>query len=160
MIVNRNPDPKADLRPELTVYFKNPGAVPPEGVQLHKGDRHQPDSSATAQSTAQPPDWDERVVKMDLTHKTDEAILLEVMTETGATAVMPTAEDQADMDRLQKLEEEGKVASEAMKERVRGAILKRKQEKKAARRAAKAAGVGQPTTTGAPNRGTDIKTPA
>jgi hypothetical protein len=117
MIVNRDPRPDANVRPLLTLYFKNPNAVRPEGLEANVGERHQPASSATAESKAQPPDWDERVVEIDLDNKTDDVILLDVLKETGATAVMPTAEEQADIDTLKKLEEEGKVVSAAAKEK-------------------------------------------
>jgi len=129
MIVNRDPNATRDLPSTLTLYFKNPSAVRPEGSESNVGERHQPPSSATAESKAQPPDWDEHVVKIDLAQKTDDAILLDVMKETGATAVMPTAEEQTAIDALQKLEEEGKVASAAALEKNRDKMLRRKKRR-------------------------------
>ncbi|KAL2019430.1 hypothetical protein VTK56DRAFT_9635 [Thermocarpiscus australiensis] len=95
MIVNRTNDQEGPAT--LTLYFREPGAT-------LKSDIPQPSSSTDGFSKAPEPAEGERVVTIDMKNRRSDAILREFMDKSGAVAVMPTPQDEAEMREAEELE--------------------------------------------------------
>lgn len=108
MIVNRTADENGPAT--LRLYFRNASATKPADAPERP---FQPSSSLQGESPAQPPMWDEKVVEIDVKGKREEAILEEVMSQTGAEALETPKADEEAMARFAKVDEIAKKQSEA-----------------------------------------------
>ena len=88
MVVNRTKDQEGPAT--MTLYFRDVDAT-------LKSDIPQPSSSFQGHSKAPAPAEGERVVTINMKNRRSEAILKEFMEKTGATALKPTEQDEADL---------------------------------------------------------------
>ncbi|KAL2126181.1 hypothetical protein VTI74DRAFT_1522 [Chaetomium olivicolor] len=117
MIVNRTHD--QDGPAKLTIYFREPGATLPSDVP-------QASSSNDGFSKAPAPAQGERALLIDMKNRRSEAILKEFMDKSGAVAVKPTPQDEAEIREIEELEARSKIDHERV--RKRNEALKREKQ--------------------------------
>lgn len=100
MVVNRTTNQEGPAT--LTLYFREPGATLSSEVP-------QPSSSSEGFSKAPAPAEGERVLMIDMKNRHSTAILKEFMDKSGAVAVKPTAQDEADLAAVEELEARSKI---------------------------------------------------
>lgn len=129
MIVNRHP--QETVSPLLSIYLRNSTPATTLGPLV------QPASSRDGISKAAQPSPHERVVTIDMKDKHSSQILEQLLAETRAVAVEPTAEDTAELQAL----ERGKKRSE--KDRARMQTMKdaKQREEEMLKRARAAGGI-------------------
>ncbi|GAB1313021.1 Ribosomal protein/NADH dehydrogenase domain-containing protein [Madurella fahalii] len=116
MIVNRTVDQQGPAK--LSLYLREPGATLRSDIQ-------QLSSAADGFSKAPTPAEGERVVTIDMKHRRSEAILQEFMKKSGAVAVEPTPQDEAQLSEVKEL----KSRSNIDRARVKKMIDAQKREK-------------------------------
>lgn len=117
MVVNRSENQEGPAT--LTLYFREPGATLSSDVP-------QPSSSADGFSKAPAPAEGERVLMIDMKHRHSEAILKEFLDKSGAVAVKPSPQDEAEMAAVEELEARSKV-DEARVKKMNEATRREKQ---------------------------------
>lgn len=106
MIVNRTKDQAGPAI--MSIYFRQ--AV----GDATKFSKHQQPSSTEGESKAPSPEEDEKVVTIDMKSQHSDLILKEFLEKTGAVPVVPTPQEELEMQEVQELKERGDVDREVM----------------------------------------------
>ncbi|CAK7218729.1 hypothetical protein SCUCBS95973_003580 [Sporothrix curviconia] len=111
MIVNRTNDTAGPAT--LTIYLRKAQGDAPKSASLITPD-NQPSSSFVGASKAPEPTPLERTIQIDMKGLHSDAILNDFLTKTGASAVSPTPQEEADMRDVEERAERSKVDREVM----------------------------------------------
>lgn len=139
IIVNRHTN--NDQPPKLSIFLNklpaSSSSSSPEASTPEK--RSQAASSRDNLSPLPIPDFDERLVTVDVTAKHSSYILEMLLAETRAVVVSPTREEVREMQRLQALQQQAEVD----RERVRQLRAEEKREEEMLKRARAAGGMAE-----------------
>ena len=106
MIVNRTKDQAGPAT--MSIYFRQ------GSVDATKSSKHQLPSSAEGLSKAPSPEEDEKVVTIDMKSQHSDQILKEFLEKTGAVPVVPTPQEEIEMQEVQERKERGDIDREVM----------------------------------------------